>query len=623
MATAYAVNLYEGVNLAESLRVKRGAVEFTNTSGQFRIPNGPTSVTAYTFTTWVKITNDTNFYALWLSLQGASTTYWETGFDITGTGAEINDLTTERSIGINFTVNKWYFFGVSHGTSGAVKVFIGDEGGTLTAYTTTLAPLVLPLADALLGGELSYEHLDGAMSETRFWNAVLSDAEFFTEYRSEIQARTSNAGGWWKLENTSSKFTDSSGASNTLTNPSGTGTWAFLEGPRIDGAPGALLVEAIGLAEVIDIVYTPAGGGSYTGDVNETVTVSEALAAILNTFGDAPETVSLSESTSVVVATVGTVSEDVGALGEALTELYAAVAGLPETVTLSESFAAVMATSSAVSEDVGAIGEAVGNQSAYTGDVDETVTLSESVSALYAAVHGLAETVTLSEALAAAAALLNAVSESVDVAETNAAVMATSSAVSEDIGAVSESVTGIRGIPVALDETVTLAESLASLRAAIAALSETVTLSDSVSVPNDDVIALLVALRERAWSAVLASSAFAAAVSSSGRYTCTIGDSNMIVTINTRARLEATFTTPTGTRYAPATLSLVVENPSGTETTYTSPTIVNDTSENTVGDYYCDVLFNAAGDWKYAWRSTASGEEVAAEGRVRVTAATV
>lgn len=424
MATAYAVDLYEGVNLAETVRVPRGSLKFTNSSGQLRIPNGPSSVTAYTFTTWVKITTDTNFYALWLSLQGASSTYWETGFDITGVGAEINDLSTERTIGQNFTVGKWYFFGVSHGTSGAVKVFIGDENGALLKYTTTLAPLVLPLSEKLLGGEYAYEELAGAMAETRFWNAVLSDAEFLAELYSDTMVRTSNAGGWWKLPNPTNKLVDSSAASNTLTAPTGTGTWAYEPGPDIGPSPTGKVYENIGMAEVIDVVYTSSGGSAYTGNVNETVTVSDAAAAVMATAGAAPETVTLSEATAAAYAAIVTAPETV-ALSEALGSQSNEADNLPETVALSESMT---------------------GGAAYPGAVNETVTLSEADAALYAAIVGAPETVALSEG-----------------------------------------VTAEQG-SVALSETVTLSEALGSVRATAVSAAEMVTLSSPVmsELPSTD-----------------------------------------------------------------------------------------------------------------------------------------
>lgn len=466
---SYAADLYEGIQIAESLRVPRGGLKYTNTSGQLRIPNGPTANNAYTFTSWVKITTDTNFYALWLSLQGSATTYWEAGWDITGTSAIVNDLSNERAVGINFTVGAWYFFGVSMGASGAVKVFIGTEGGSLTKYTTTLTALTLPLTEKLLGGELSYEALSGAMSETRFWNAVLSDAEFFTEFRSEVQARTSNAGGYWKLENPGSKFTDSSGNSNTLTAPTGTGTWAYEPGPRIDPAPSVNLFENIGMAEVLDVVHTPAGGTGYTANVNETVTVSEALGAVFGAIAGIGETVSLSEAASAVFAaivapaetvslsealaasmgTTAAVSENVG-LSESLAALYGAIAGLAETVTISEAVAAVRGAIAALSE---------------------TVSLSESLSATYAAVTALAETVTLSEALAAAQAMSAAIAETVTLAEAVVAGSANVANASETV-TMSEALGVAYNAAVAVGELVTLLEALSVTMATSVALAE-------------------------------------------------------------------------------------------------------------------------------------------------------
>ncbi len=614
---SFAADLYEGIQLAERLSVPRGSVRFTNTSGQLRIPNGPTSETAYTFTTWIRITTDTNFYALWLSLQGASSTYWETGFDITGTGAEINDLTTERSIGITFTVGKWYFFGVSHGTSGAVKVFIGDEGGTLTKYTTTLAALVLPLSDALLGGELSYEHLDGSMSETRFWNAVLSDAEFWTEYRSETQARTSNSGGYWKLETPSSKFTDSSGNSNTLTNPQGTGTWAYQAGPRIDPAPTADIFEAWGLAEILDVVHTPSGGTSYTGNVSETVTLSEALGAVFGAVAGLAETVSLSESAAALYGAIAALAETVS-LSESAAAVDVATVGIAETVSLSESLAAVAAALTTLSEAVG-LSEAVVAGTAFDGSVNESVgAIGESLGSQFGAVASISEQIDVLEALGAIVAAAANVGESVALSEALAAVAGAQAALAETV-TLSESLASQRGAVVPLAESVALSEALAALAGALAALSETVGWTEGVTatLPTETAIALLARLRESAWSVATSTRAFVTATSAA-RYTATPKETSMTIIQGTRVRLSVTFTTPTGARYDPATPRLVVEDVDGTETTYAPPNVVQDQTENESGDYYCDVLFETAGDAKYAWRSTASGEETVGEGKIRV-----
>lgn len=397
MATDYVVGLYEGLPLSESIKAPRGSVQFTNTSGQFRLTAGPASATAFTFSTWVKITTDTNFYALWLSLQGSSSTYLETGFDITGNGFEVNDLTTERAVGVTATVGSWYFVSLSMGASGAVTMFTGPEGGNLTKYTTTLVNLTLPLTDALLGGELSYEHLAGALAQTRFWNAVLSDAETLAEFYSDVPVRTSNIGGHWKFENTTAKLTDSSGQTNTLSNPQGTGTWAYLAGPTIGPAPFGSVVESVSLAETIDAVYTSSGGGSYTGAVSETVTLSEALGSVRAALAGLTETVTLSEATAALLGAIAALSETV-TNGESLGSVLGAIASTPETVTLSESLGSQSNEASTLSETV-TLSEAVTNGSAYTAAPSETVALSESLASLSARIVALAETLGLSESL--------------------------------------------------------------------------------------------------------------------------------------------------------------------------------------------------------------------------------
>ena len=477
MATDYVVGLYEGVSLFEAIKAPRGSVEFTNTSGQLRLTAGPSSATAWTFTTWVKITNDTNFYALWLSLQGASSTYLETGFDISGNGFEVNDLSTERSLGVTATVGTWYFTSISMGSSGAVTMFTGPEGGKLTKYTTTLTNLSLPLADALLGGELSYEHLDGALAQTRFWNAVLSDAEILAEFYSDSPVRTSNIGGHWKLENTSSKLTDSSGASNTLSNPQGTGTYAYLAGPAIGPAPFGAPFENVAIAETIDAVYTAGSGGSYTGNVNETVTVSESLGVVDNAIVGVAETDNLSESLGSVRGAIAGLAETV-TLSESTAAAYAAVVPTPETVSLSEALGTQSDEASALAETV-TLSESMSGGSAFTAATSDTVTVGESTAALYAATAATSETVSVGESAGSQAVMGSGLSETVTNSESGAFTYSAIVAPSETVTN-SESVTGTQGggggsaYTDNVSETVSLSESLGVVYSPVVASAETV-----------------------------------------------------------------------------------------------------------------------------------------------------
>lgn len=92
------------------------------------------------------------------------------------------------------------------------------------------------------------------------------------------------------------------------------------------------------------------------------------------------------------------------------------------------------------------------------------------------------------------------------------------------------------------------------------------------------------------------------------------------MTVGTRVRLSCTFrTASTSALFDPATLSLVVTNDSGS-TTYTYP--ANITKDST-GVYHYDVLASVVGTYRYSWQSTATGEEVVAEGLFNVIAKTV
>lgn len=117
---------------------------------------------------------------------------------------------------------------------------------------------------------------------------------------------------------------------------------------------------------------------NYTGDVSETVTLSESVGSIFATFAAPNESVSLSEAINGGLLLLADVSEDVGAVGESLASFYTAIPGLADSVSLSEALAGGLA---------------------LTADVNESVNLSELLQQLYSANPTLGEVVSLSELL--------------------------------------------------------------------------------------------------------------------------------------------------------------------------------------------------------------------------------
>jgi len=73
--------------------------------------------------------------------------------------------------------------------------------------------------------------------------------------------------------------------------------------------------------------------------------------------------------------------------------------------------------------------------------------------------------------------------------------------------------------------------------------------------------------------------------------------------IGQAVRCDVVFADTAGTATDPTTVTFIIRDPSGNETTYTYPpagTIVKDG----VGDYHADVTLDEAGLWYYRWEGT-------------------
>lgn len=630
---AYTASVLETVIVREAVKAGRGSIAVNGTSDTLRFPH-PASPSALSASIWFKIGTDRNFYSGIFSIEASSSTYLQFGLALDGTTLICNDLSQERSIQA-CSVGTWYFASFSIDSGGNVKMFVGTEGGTLTKYTTTLTNYTAPINEARIGGTSYGEYLDGNIADFRLWDAVLTDAEVFAEFYSESPVRTTDLKGWWPLENTTAKLDDYNG-SNDLTNP-GSGSFSYGAGPTIPSAKAVFLNEEPPLLENISETHT-SGGGSYSGSVSETVSVSESLGSVRAAIVGPSETVTLSESMSGGVQSTGSASETV-TLSESLGSVRSAVVAASETVSLSESIAASQRHYVFLTEFTDVPGESIsaGSSSNYAESPSETISLSESVGAVFSTVGATAETVSASESVAALAGYAAGPAEAVSLSELVASVASQASALSETV-TLSESVASLRAAVAALAETVTLSESAASTRSAIVSPAETVSLSEAigslqaatqalaetVSVAEqlagtrpDLIFSLIVSVREAAYSVLttLSEHQVQTAVSAYSVNTTLQGGTDDMIHVNTRVRLTGTFTTPAGVLYDPGTLALAVINDTGSETVYTYPThIVKDST----GVYHLDVLASVAGNMRYQWRSTATGEEVRSEGHVRV-----
>ena len=99
---------------------------------------------------------------------------------LTGNGGT-QQFNTSLTISANNSM--WYFLSVTYDdTTGALKVYSGEEGDTLDFYTgqNTTAGTLLTTANSLAIGNAGYNHdrrFDGYISDVRFYDEVLNDAQ--------------------------------------------------------------------------------------------------------------------------------------------------------------------------------------------------------------------------------------------------------------------------------------------------------------------------------------------------------------------------------------------------------------------------------------------------------------
>lgn len=218
---------------------------------------------------------------------------------------------------------------------------------------------------------------------------------------------------------------------------------------------------------------------AYAEGVGDTVTLSEALAALFSAAASPSETVSLAEAVAAGQALVAAAAETV-TISEALAAVLGGVVGPVETVTLSEAVSVFAAFTTSLTETA-TLSESLVAGLLLTALLTETVTVSEALAGVFAAQAGIAETVTVSELLAVLRAAIAAIGETVSLAELAAVVLATTIAPQETV-TLSEAAAAQAAFTSAPAETLTLAEAIQAQAAAVAALSEQVDLAESLAV---------------------------------------------------------------------------------------------------------------------------------------------
>lgn len=488
-------------------------------------------------------------------------------------GPTINDgdwhhiLISVRNISGTITMEFWVD-GVSEGTNSVYSINAGGIDWMVGATSSDNA-------------STASDHCAERVCEVSLWNNVSFNGTAATElYNSgnlmDLSTHSLAAGliGWWKFGegDTYPTLLDSASAYDaTMTNMD--------SGDIVTDAPPS------------------SGGTNYTASPSETVSLSEALSVSRGTSAGPSETVSVSDSLAAGTAYTASPSETVS-VSDSLGFGFSANVSPAETVSLSDSLGSLYAAVLALAESL-SLSESVsiGSSANYTGNVSETVSLSEALGSIAALGLGVSETVSVSESLSVLRTAIAGLAETVSLAEAVAAQ---------------------RAATVGVSETVTLVEQIGAMQAAIVALTETLTLAENVAGTRPDLIASLLVVVNAVAFAVRSAISEHNVTSSVAAYsvrTILEGESDMIH-VNTRVRITGSFTNPSGAGFDPTTLSLVVTHSDGSTATYTYPAnIVRDSA----GVFHYDLLCTVAGNTRFQWRSTATGEEIYEEGRIRVS----
>lgn len=169
------------------------------------------------------------------------------------------------------------------------------------------------------------------------------------------------------------------------------------------------------------VQYHEATSTAYTAEVSETVSLSEAIGAVLGGIVGPSETMSLSEAVASQYGANAAPAETV-ALSESVASLAAFTMGAGETVALVEELAAGLLLTADVNESA-SLSEALGVSLGGVVGPAEALAVAESVSIAFAAAASMEEAVGLAEQLAAGLVLEVAVAESMSVGESIAEVL--------------------------------------------------------------------------------------------------------------------------------------------------------------------------------------------------------
>ncbi len=230
---------------------------YTSTALRFDSANDSLQSTAppsdrYSMACWVYIAVDLNSYSPAVAVSENTNSFANNTYQLLGPTADgvtveyYDDVVYPNGPAnpVSQATGEWWFNGLIVDATG-VTVYqrkAGDPTLTKTRQTTA-APVSITPGYLHVGGlywpasgDTPTRRLNGRMRGLKIWDAVaLTDAEMFEETKQFAPVRKDDLHAYYKLEDDSTKLTDSSGNGRTLTNPSGAGAWATEAGP--DGIP--------------------------------------------------------------------------------------------------------------------------------------------------------------------------------------------------------------------------------------------------------------------------------------------------------------------------------------------------------------------------------------------------
>lgn len=199
------------------------AVAFTSSGQHYERNLGGITLSQFTITCWVQLTQDRNDYSTFWSVDDDFSLEYlvcQTSDD----GTTLSVFPASESV-TSLTVGAWYFVGVSF-DSGDVTVRVRRDGttqwisGSYSMSGSSIDARYLRIGESVFGDEW----LRGCVAAFKMWDAALSASEMQAEYQHQSPQRTADLFAYYPFETNSGQ--DASGNGRNLSGGSGATTAA-------------------------------------------------------------------------------------------------------------------------------------------------------------------------------------------------------------------------------------------------------------------------------------------------------------------------------------------------------------------------------------------------------------